>query len=79
MTIDKNISRCTFDCPTDIHSVMKMKVAARKISIKDYLVRLIIKDLSQENPTYADKTSFEKQVRYLIKNDAELMKKLADR
>lgn len=75
----KNTTRFTFDCPTDLHSIAKMKAASLKKSLKEYLVALVIKDISASPPKLIDKKSFKKEIDRILKDDAELMKKLADR
>jgi hypothetical protein len=38
---DKSLTKFTFDCPTELYSIIKMKALAAKQTIKDYLIGLI--------------------------------------
>lgn len=76
---DKHITRFTFDCPSDLHSTVKMKALAVKQSVKDYLIGLIIKDISANPPQFIDKISFEDHLKTALEKDKNLMKKLTDR
>jgi hypothetical protein len=75
----KEITRFTFDCPTELHSTVKMKALSVKQTVKDYLISLIIKDVCDSPPQFMDKDSFEEQLRIALDKDAGLMMKLATR
>lgn len=76
---EKDTVRFTFDCPSDLHTMAKMKATALKQSMKDYVVSLLIKDAMENPPKFMDQKSFKKELKYLLENDADLMQKLADR
>lgn len=79
MSTQREMVRFTFDCPSDLHTVAKMKASSLKQSMREYLVNLLIKD-SLENPTkFIDSKAFKKEIEKIIENDADLMKKLADK
>lgn len=75
----KAVTRFTFDCPTELHAIAKMKASALHQSLKDYLVHLVIKDVSENPPRFMDEKTFQKQLNMLSENDLELMKRLKDR
>lgn len=75
----KNTNRFTFDCPSELHSIVKMKALSAKQSIKDYLINLIIKDISTNPPKYMSKSAFENQLKAALEKDQDLMRKLADK
>jgi hypothetical protein len=76
---EKETIRFTFDCPTDLHSIAKMKASASKQSLKEYLIGLIVKDISENPPRFMDEKSFKAELNRILENDAELMKKLTNR
>jgi len=43
MSAHKDVIRFTFDCPTDLHTIAKMKASALHQSMKDYLIGLLAK------------------------------------
>src|ERR1700733_8138086 len=67
----------TFDCPTDLHSIAKMKASSLKKSLREYLVGLIIKDAEENPPKFLDNKNFKKELKRILEDDADLMKKLA--
>jgi hypothetical protein len=75
----KETIRFTFDCPTDLHAIAKMKASGLHQSLKDYLVHLVIKDVSENPPKFMDEKAFQKQLNMLLENDYELMKRLKER
>lgn len=76
---EKKVTRFTFDCPTELHSIAKMKASALRQSLKDYLINLLLKDVSENPPKFIDAKAFQTELNKLIEQDAELMKKLSDR
>ena len=79
MSAHKDVIRCTFDCPVDLHTVAKMKAAALHQSMKDYLIGLLAKDAIENPPKYLDNKSFKKELKNMLQDDHELMQKLSDR
>ncbi len=79
MSAHKDVVRFTFDCPTDLHTVAKMKASALHQSMKDYLIGLLVKDAVENPPKYLDNESFKKELKNILQDDAELMQKLSDR
>lgn len=79
MSAHKDVIRFTFDCPTDLHTIAKMKASALKQSMKDYLIGLLAKDAAENPPKYLDNKSFKKELKKILQDDAKLMKKLSDR
>ena len=75
----KDTIRFTFDCPSELHTMAKMKAAALKQSIKEYLVGLLVKDAVDNPPKFLNNKSFKKELKKILEEDSELMKKLADR
>ena len=71
--------RFTFDCPLELHTMVKMKAASLKQSLRDHFIGLLAKDLT-ENPTqFLDNKHFKKELKRILEEDEKLMKKLADR
>lgn len=66
-------SKITFDCNEEIHSQAKIKAINSKISLKQYIVDLIVNDLKQ------DEKPNERSVSEFIDEHHELMKGLASR
>ena len=79
MSAHKDVIRFTFDCPIDLHTVAKMKASALRQSMKDYLIGLLAKDAVENPPKYLDNKSFQKGLKKILQDDAELMQKLSDR
>lgn len=79
MSTQKEVVRFTFDCPTDLHTIAKMKASALKQSLKEYLVGLLVKDAMENPPKFLDNKTFKKELNKILEDDAELMKKLADK
>ena len=79
MSARKDVIRLTFDCPIDLHTVAKMKASALHQSMKDYLIGLLAKDAVENPPKYLDNKSFQKELKNILQDDAELMQKLSDR
>ena len=75
----KNVTRFTFDCPTDIHCTLKMKALSYKKSVKDYLLGLIVRDLMVETPSFMNDEELQKQLAFVYENDMELLEGLANR
>lgn len=76
---EREVTRFTFDCPTELHSIAKMKASASRQSLKDYLIGLLIKDISENPPKFIDTKGFQAELSKILEQDAELMKKLTDR
>ena len=76
---ERGLTRFTFDCPTELHSIAKMKALASKQSLKEYLIGLLVKDVSENPPQFMDAKAFKAELDKILKQDAELMKKLKDR
>ena len=74
----RETTRFTFDCPIDLHAIAKMKASGLKESLKDYLIGLIIKDVSEKPPKFMNDKSFQKEMNKILENDEELMRKLAN-
>lgn len=49
MSAHKDVIRFTFDCPTDLHTIAKMKASALHQSMKDYLIGLLAKDAIEKS------------------------------
>lgn len=79
MSAHKDVIRFTFDCPIGLHTIAKMKASALHQSMKDYLIGLLAKDAVENPPKYLDNKSFKKELKNILQDDAELMKKLSDR
>jgi hypothetical protein len=79
MSAQKDVVRFTFDCPIDLHTVAKMKASALHQSMKDYLIGLLAKDAVENPPKYLDNKSFKKELKNILHDDDELMRKLSDR
>jgi len=79
MSAHKEVIRFTFDCPADLHMLAKMKASALKQSMKDYFIGLLTKDAVENPPKFLDSKSFKKQLKKILKDDAELLEKLSDR
>lgn len=79
MSAQKEVIRFTFDCPVELHTIAKMKASSLKKSMREYVVSLLVKD-AMENPTkFLDNKTFKKQLKRILEDDADLMKKLADK
>lgn len=76
---EKETTRFTFDCPSDLHSIAKMKASALRQSLKDYLIGLLIKDVSENPPKFMDSGAFQNELKKILEDDADLMRKLKDR
>ncbi len=74
----QEITRFTFDCPTNLHSIAKMKAAASKVSLKDYLLKILIADISNSSE-FVDDYTYQKELKNLLSKDYELLKKLSDK
>lgn len=79
MSTQKEVIRFTFDCPADLHTVAKLKASALKQSMREYLVGLLIKDAMENPPKFLDNKSFKRELKKILEDDSELMKKLADK
>lgn len=79
MSAQKDVIRFTFDCPTDLHTIAKMKASALKQSLREYLVGLLVKDAMENPPKFLDNKTFKKELKRILEEDADLMKKLADK
>lgn len=79
MSTQKEVVRFTFDCPTELHTIAKLKASALKKTMREYLVGLLVKDVMENPPKYIDKKTFRKELNKILEDDAELMKKLADK
>ena len=75
----KDRIRFTFDCPSELHTMAKMKAASFKQSLKDYFIGLLAKDIAENPPQFLDNKHFKKELKKIIEEDEELMKKLAHR
>lgn len=79
MSTQKEVVRFTFDCPSGLHMIAKMKASALKQSMREYLVGLLIKDAMENPPKFIDNKTFKKELKKILKDDADLMRKLADK
>jgi hypothetical protein len=79
MSTQKEVVRFTFDCPADLHTIAKMKASALKQSMREYLVNLLIKDVTENPHKFIDNKAFKKELKKILDEDADLMKKLADK
>lgn len=79
MSTHEEVVRFTFDCPLNLHSFAKMKATATHQSMKDYLIGLLAKDAVDHPIKFLSNKSFEKELKHILHQDEELMKKLADR
>lgn len=75
---EREITRFTFDCPTELHSIAKMKASALKQSLKNYLIDLLVKDVSENPPKFVDSKIFQAELSRILEHDAELMRKLKE-
>ena len=75
----KNMTRFTFDCPTELHSSVKLKACAERTTVKDYIINLIIKDMDESTPRFASPQQFKKAFEEVLEKDSSLLKALADR
>ena len=75
----KEIIRFSFDCPTDIHTTIKMKATFYKKTVRDYLLNLIAKDLAEDTPCFISNEDCHNQLKMIFKKDDDLMKGLANR
>jgi hypothetical protein len=73
----KDTVRFTFDCPSDLHAFAKMKAAALKKTVKDYLLGLLAKDAMENPPKFLNDKAFKKELKSILENDVELMQKLS--
>ncbi|MFI5344629.1 MAG: hypothetical protein ACHQUC_10480 [Chlamydiales bacterium] len=79
MSTQKEVVRFTFDCPVDLHTIAKMKASALKKSLREYLVSLLVKDAMENPPKFLDNKAFKKELKKILEDDADLMRKLADK
>ena len=79
MSTQKENIRFTFDCPSDLHTIAKMKASALKQSMREYLVSLLVKDAMENPPKFLDPKVFKKELKKILEDDSDLMRKLADR
>ena len=79
MSTHKGVIRFTFDCPEELHTMAKIKASALKQSMRDYFIGLLTKDVVENPPKFLDSKAFRKELKRILEDDAELMKKLADR
>lgn len=77
--MNKDMTRFTFDCPTELHFSVKMKALSCKKSVKDYLIGLISKDMSQDTSPFLNDAEFKKVLPSFLEKHKGLMKGLADR
>ena len=75
----RNTTRFTFDCPSALHTIAKMKAAALKKSVREYVIDLLVKDAEENPPKFLSDKAFKKELKKIHSEDAKLMKKLADR
>ena len=76
---ERGVTRFTFDCPKELHSIAKVKALESNQSLKDYLIGLLVKDVYKNPPKYMDAKSFQNELCKILEHDTELMKKLTDR
>ena len=77
--MQKEITRFTFDCPSSLHSMAKMKASSCQQSLRDYIIGLVVNDIS-ENPTrFVDAKSFQQELDRILDADSELMRRLKDK
>lgn len=74
---NRDMTRFTFDCPKELHSTLKLKALERHQSVKDYLISLVIKDISENKPQFLPQDVFEKLMDAGMKKHEALMEKLA--
>jgi hypothetical protein len=79
MATHKNLTRFTFDCPEELHTLAKIKATALKKSLKDYFIGLLTKDVIENPPKFLDNKAFKKELKKILAEDADLMQKLADK
>lgn len=79
MSDHQKMIRFTFDCPVNLHSYAKMKAAKNHQSMKDYLIGLIAKDAADHSIKFLSNKSFDKELKKILNDDFELIKKLANR
>lgn len=79
MSTQKEVVRFTFDCPTDLHTIAKMKASSLKKSLREYFVGLLVKDAMENPPQFLDDKAFKKELKRILEEDADLMRKLADK
>ncbi len=79
MSAHEEVVRFTFDCPVNLHHFAKMKATANHQSMKDYLIGLLAKDAVDHPIKFLSNKSFEHELKTILHEDAELMKKLANR
>lgn len=79
MSAHKDVIRFTFDCPSELHMIAKMKASSLKKSMREYLVDLLVKDAIENPPKYMDKKTFKNELKKILEDDVDLMKKLADK
>lgn len=75
----KEITRFTFDCPTELHFSVKMKALSCKKTVKDYLIGLITKDVSQSPDPFMKDSEFKKALPTFLEKHKGLMEGLAAR
>jgi hypothetical protein len=75
----KDNIRFTFDCPMELHTIVKMKASSLKQSMREYFINLLIKDATENPPKFLDNKTFKKELKKILDKDDELMRKLADR
>ena len=78
-THKEGMVRFTFDCPDELHTMAKIKASALKKSLKDYFIGLLAKDVTENPPKYLDNKLFKKELKRILEEDTELMRKLADK
>ena len=79
MSTHEEVVRFTFDCPAKLHSFVKMKAIANHQSMKDYIIGLLAKDAVEHPIKFLSNKSFQNEMKKILHDDSELMKKLADR
>jgi len=75
----KEITRFTFDCPTELHFSVKMKALSCKKTVKDYLIGLICKDVAQDSISPIKDSEFKKELPAFLEKHKGLMEGLAAR
>ena len=71
-------TRVSVDFPQDSHIFLKMYCAKKKISIRQYIVDVVLKSMDVEADVIDD-ADFKKAADRLMKDKSALWKRLADR
>lgn len=79
-TSSKEVTRITFDCPSDLHLQVKINAIHSKKTIKDYIIDSIMDKINENKEhKFIDDDSFKKALPDFLEEHKGLLKKLADR